>query len=160
MFFINGFLEAGKTTYIKQLIRDDSANVFGRILIIACEEGEVEYDVDKLSDVDIDIEYIEDRDDFNDEYLTGIENKYNPDCIIVEFNGMWDKRNIEIPWHWKDIIETTIFDASTFKLYAKNMRSHIAEHVRSAGTTIFNRCDIVRNELPVYTRNIKAINRN
>ena len=48
VYLINGFLESGKTTFIKTTLEDPEFINGDRILLIACEEGEEEYDEDKF----------------------------------------------------------------------------------------------------------------
>ena len=43
VFIINGFLESGKTTFIKETLASDDFNDGSRSLVIACEDGEEEY---------------------------------------------------------------------------------------------------------------------
>ena len=159
VYFINGFLEGGKTTFIKDLLEKKYFKIKGRTLLIVCEEGDTDYEKDELKKSKTDIEYIEHEKDFNEEYLTSLEKKYRPERVIVEYNGMWNRKDLEFPWYWEDVVEVALYDASTFKLYADNMRSILAEHVRKAQIVVFNRCDEVRDKLASYTRNIKAINR-
>ena len=71
---------------------------------------------------------------------------------------MWDRKALEFPWYWDDIMEIAVFDASTFKLYSDNMRSLLAEQVRWAELILFYKADEVREKLASYVRNIKAIN--
>ncbi len=158
VYFVNGFIEAGKTTFIKELISRDSFRIEGKTLLIMCEEGELEYDERKLEKTNTVLEIIEDEEDFNEDTLTLLEKKHKPVRVIVEFNGMWDRKNLSFPWYWEDIMEVAVFDATTFKLYADNMRSLLAEQVRKAELVIFNRADKVRDKLALYARNIKAIN--
>ena len=91
VYFINGFLEAGKTTFIKDLLRKDYFQIDGRTLLLVCEEGDTEYDVDELEAAKTEIESLSDPEDFNEGHLTYIEKKYRPERIIVEFNGMWNR---------------------------------------------------------------------
>lgn len=158
VYFVNGFLEAGKTTFIKELIGRESFRIPGKTLIILCEEGDTEYSDEELQAANAVLEIIEDETDFDDEHLSVLEKKHNPERIIVEFNGMWDRKYLEFPLHWDDIMEITVFDASTFKLYSDNLRSLLAEQVRNTELIIFNRTDEVRDKLASYARNIKAIN--
>ena len=44
LFLINGFLEAGKTQFIKFTMQQDYFQTEGKTLLIVCEEGEEEYD--------------------------------------------------------------------------------------------------------------------
>ena len=43
LFLINGFLEAGKTQFIKFTLTQDYFQTEGKTLLIVCEEGEEEY---------------------------------------------------------------------------------------------------------------------
>ncbi len=158
VYFINGFLEAGKTTFIQNLLSQDYFQISGKTLIILCEEGDLEYDDDMLVSHNAVLEIIDKEEDFNEEYLAEIEKKHLPERIFVEYNGMWDRKKLEFPWYWEDIMEIAVIDASTFKLYADNMRSLLAEQVRKAELVIFYKADEVRDKLASYARNIKAIN--
>lgn len=158
VYFINGFLEAGKTTFIKELLSKESFRISGKTLLLLCEEGDVEYDAEELAATNTVLELIEEAEDFTEEHVTELEKKHRPERVIVEFNGMWDRKNLKLPWYWEDIMEIAVFDASTFKLYADNMRSLVAEQVRPAELVIFYKADEVRDKLASYARNIKAIN--
>lgn len=50
VYFVNGFLEAGKTTFIIDLIHRESFRVAGKTLILLCEEGDREYDERELAE--------------------------------------------------------------------------------------------------------------
>ena len=65
-----------------------------------------------------------------------------------------------MPWHWKLEQQITCIDGSTFSTYFTNMKSLLAEMLRSSELIIMNRCDNIISELPNYKRNIKAINQN
>ena len=158
VYFVNGFLEAGKTTFIKELTSRESFRIPGKTLIILCEEGDLEYDGSELAVANAVLEVVEEEKDFNEENLSAIEGKHRPDRVIVEFNGMWNRKALEFPRHWHDIMEIAIIDASTFKLYADNMRTILAEQVRKAELVVFYKADEVRDQLAMYARNIKGIN--
>ncbi|MDE6606438.1 MAG: GTPase, partial [Lachnospiraceae bacterium] len=89
--------------------------------------------------------------------LIELEKKYRPERIIVEYNGMWNFKNMKLPWHWRVEQQITTIDASTFPMYFTNMRSLLAEMIRKSEMIIFNRCDGVE-DLSTYKRNVKAIN--
>ncbi len=61
VYFVNGFLEAGKTTFIKELISKESFRISGKTLILLCEEGDLEYDDAELKDAGAVLEIIGDR---------------------------------------------------------------------------------------------------
>ncbi len=126
-------------------------------MLLLCEEGEIEYDDALLKKSNTIVELIEEEEDFNTTHLIELEKKYKPERIIIEYNGMWNYKNMKLPWHWKIEQQITTIDASTFPMYFTNMKSLLAEMVRKSEMIIFNRCDDVK-DLSSYKRNIKAIN--
>ena len=104
------------------------------------------------------MELIENEEDFNPAHLTDLEKLHKPERIVIEFNGMWNFKNVKLPWYWKTEQQITIIDGSTFPMYYTNMRSLLAEMIRKSEMIIFNRCDTVRDQLNSYKRNIKAVN--
>lgn len=157
VYVINGFLESGKTEFITYTLEQPYFQVKGNTLLILCEEGEVEYDENLLKQSRTVVELIEDEDDFTPTHLIELEKKYKPERIIIEYNGMWNYKNMKLPWHWSVEQQVTTIDASTFPMYFNNMKSLLAEMIRKSELIIFNRCDGVE-DLNSYKRNIKAIN--
>jgi len=158
VYLINGFLESGKTEFITFTLNQPYFQIKGKTLLIVCEEGEIEYDESLLDKSRTVIEMIENEEDFNPGHLTELEKKYKPERIIIEYNGMWNFRNMKLPWYWKVEQQITTIDASTFQMYYSNMRSLLAEMIRKSEMIIFNRCDSVRDQLNNFKRNIKAVN--
>lgn len=157
VFVINGFLESGKTEFITYTLAQPYFQTRGKTLLLLCEEGEIEYDDALLKKSNTVVELIEEEEDFNTTHLIDLEKKYKPERIIIEYNGMWNYKNMKLPWHWKIEQQITTIDASTFPMYFTNMKSLLAEMVRKSEMIIFNRCDDVK-DLSSYKRNIKAIN--
>ena len=48
IFIVAGFLDAGKTTFIKDALQKDGFSEKGKTLVILCEEGEIELTKDLL----------------------------------------------------------------------------------------------------------------
>lgn len=157
VYIINGFLESGKTEFITFTLGQPYFRIKGKTLIILCEEGETEYDEALLRQSSAVIELVEEEEDFNPGHLIELEKKHKPERIIIEYNGMWNFKNMKLPWHWKVEQQITTIDGSTFPMYYTNMRSLLAEMIRKSEMIIFNRCDGIE-ELNVYKRNIKAVN--
>lgn len=157
VYVINGFLESGKTEFITYTLSQPYFQIGGRTLLILCEEGENEYDEKLLKLSKTDLELIEDEDEFQPAKLIELEKKHKPERIIIEYNGMWNYKEMKLPWHWKIEQQITTIDASTFPMYFTNMKSLLAEQIRASELIIFNRCDNVE-DLSSYKRNIKAIN--
>ena len=157
VYIINGFLESGKSEFIRYTISQPYFQIRGKTLLILCEEGEVEFDATLLKKSNTIVEPIEEEEEFNPSKLLELEKKHKPDRIIIEYNGMWNFKDMKLPWHWKVEQQITTIDGSTFPMYYNNMRSLLAEMVRKSEMIIFNRCDGIE-DLPAYKRNIKAVN--
>lgn len=157
VYIINGFLESGKTEFITFTLAQPYFQIKGKTMILLCEEGEIEYDEALLKRSRAVIEVIEEEEDFNPTHLTELEKKHKPDRIIIEYNGMWNFKNMKLPWYWKVEQQITTIDGSTFPMYYTNMRSLLAEMIRKSEMIIFNRCDGIE-DLNSYKRNIKAVN--
>ena len=158
VYVINGFLESGKTEFIRFTLAQPYFQIKGKTLLLLCEEGETEYEEELLKKSRTEIERIEEEADFTPEHLTELEKKHRPERIIIEYNGMWNYKNARLPWHWKIEQQITTIDGSSFSMYYTNMRSLLAEMIRGSEMIIFNRCDTVREQLNSFKRNIKAVN--
>ena len=157
VYIINGFLESGKTEFITYTLAQPYFQAKGTTLIISCEDGEIEYDSALLQKTRAVLEVIEDEEEFSPNHLLEMEKKHKPDRIIIEYNGMWNFKEMKLPWHWKVEQQITMIDGSTFPMYYNNMRSLLVEMVRGSEMVIFNRCDRDM-DLNSYKRNIKAVN--
>lgn len=157
VYMINGFLESGKTEFITFTLAQPYFQIKGKTLIILCEEGEIEYEPELLKKSKSVVELIEDEEDFTPSRLLELEKKHKPDRIIIEYNGMWNYKDMKLPWHWKIDQQITTIDGSTFPMYYTNMRSLLAEMIRKSEMIIFNRCDGIE-DLSSYKRNVKALN--
>ncbi|MCI5584824.1 MAG: GTPase [Lachnospiraceae bacterium] len=157
VYLINGFLESGKTEFIAFTLAQPYFKSKGKTLLLVCEEGETDYDAGLLKQAKTFMEIIEDEDDFNPVKLMELEQKYRPERIIIEYNGMWSMKDMVLPEHWSVEQQITNIDARSFPMYYTNMKSMVAEMVRNSELIIFNRCDGIK-ELSSYKRNVKAIN--
>lgn len=157
VYIISGFLESGKTEFICYTLAQPYFQIKGKTLLIVCEEGENEYDEKLLAKSRTIMEVIEEEEEFNTSHLIELEKKCKPERIIIEYNGMWNFKNMKLPWHWNVEQQITTIDASTFPMYFTNMKSLLAEMLRKSEMIIFNRCDNIE-DLSVYKRNVKAIN--
>lgn len=157
VYFINGFLESGKTEFIKYTLSQPYFQTKGTTLLLLCEEGELEYEESLLKKTRTVLEVIDEEEEFTSEYLMELEKKHKPERIIIEFNGMWNMKELKLPIHWSIDQQITMIDAATFPMYYTNMKSMVAEMVRKSEMIIFNRCDGIK-ELSNYKRNVKAVN--
>lgn len=157
VYIINGFLESGKTEFITFTLDQPYFQIKGKTLILLCEEGEEEYAPELLKRSNCVLELIQEEADFVPDKLLELEKKHKPERIIIEYNGMWNFKEMKLPWHWQVEQQITTIDASTFSMYFSNMKSLLAELLRNSEMILFNRCDGIE-DLNVYKRNVKAIN--
>lgn len=158
VYMINGFLDSGKTSFLKFTLAQEYFKIRGNTLLILCEEGEEEYDAQLLKNSKTIVELIEDEENFTVENLKNLEKQWHPERIVIEYNGMWNNKDIKLPENWVVEQQITCIDASSFPMYYNNMKSMVAEMIRRSELVIFNRCDDCRDELGTYRRNIKAVN--
>lgn len=159
VYFINGLLESGKTEFINFTIEEDYFKIDELTLIIACEEGEKEYELEALAGGNAVLEVLDDESDFTLKNLSALAAKHNPERIIIEYNGMWNPKDILLPVDWTMEEQITLIDATTFAVYYANMKSRMAEQVRNADVVVFNRCDdLPSDELQSFRRSVRAIN--
>lgn len=158
VYIINGFLESGKTEFISYTLSQPYFQIKGKTLLIVCEEGENEYDPILLKKSGTVMEIIEEEEDFTADKLLELEKMYKPDRIVIEYNGVWNCKDMKLPWHWDLEQQITMIDASTFQNYYTNMRSLLAEMLRKSELIIFNRCDGLTEQLGNFKRNVKAVN--
>lgn len=158
VYVINGFLESGKTEFISFTLAQPYFQIKGKTLLLLCEEGENEYDAALLKRSRTEVELIEEEEDFTPAKLVALEKLHKPERIIIEYNGMWNYKNMKLPPFWRIEQQITTIDGSTFPMYYTNMRSLLAEMIKKSEMIIFNRCDTVRDQLNTYKRNIKAVN--
>ena len=160
VYVINGFLDSGKTEFITYTLGQPYFQSRSTTLLIVCEEGENEYDEKLLKKSRTVMEVIEEEEDFTSQNLISLEKKHKPSRIIVEYNGMWNVKNMKFPWHWKMEQQITMINGVTFASYFTNMKSLVAEHIRQSELIIMNRCDGMEDKLASYKRNIMALNQN
>lgn len=146
VFLINGFLEAGKSAFIKYTMGEEYFQIDGKTLLIVCEEGEVEYHADELKEYETSMVVLEHEEDMTKSYLEELQKRYRPERVIIEFNGMWNMDKLELPADWALYQQVTIMDGTTLQQYLNNMKSLMGPMLRNSELCIVNRCDGKTNE--------------
>ena len=157
VYIINGFLDSGKTEFITYTLTQPYFQADTRTLVIVCEEGENSYEEKLLAQNNVSIEYIEEEAELTAKTLIELEKKHKAKRVIIEWNGMWNMKNLKLPWHWKVEQQVTCICGQTFSIYFNNMKSLLSEMIRKSELIVLNRCDGVNN-LTTYKRNLMAIN--
>lgn len=156
VFFINGILEAGKTTFILDTIRSDGFP--GKTLLISCEQGEIEYDEDELSDYKTTLVYFSDVKEFNESNLNRLVRETEADRIVIEFNGMWDLKQIQFPYYLELVQVIAFIDTSTFKIYFNNMRQKFNDMISQSEAVLFTKYTNPKEEIEPYKATLKMMN--
>lgn len=160
IYLLTGFLESGKTSFLNFTLQQDYFYTEGRTLLILCEEGEEEYDKAVLEMSNTVVEVIEKEEDLTPDRLAAMDILYQPERVIIEYNGMWLVSNfekMEKPAGWGIEQQITCVDASTFQMYMANMKSIFMDMVRGSDMVVFNRCK-KEDPLATYRRGIKVAN--
>lgn len=161
VFIINGFLDSGKTSFIKDTLNDPQFLEGGRLLIILCEEGEEEYDEVALQKKGVSIITVEEQSQLTGQFLNGLELYYNPNMIMFEMNGMWnmdEMMEMDFPENWVPSQIISLIDGSSIEGYLTNMKKMVLDLVRYSDIIIVNRCDDNTNK-SLIRRSIKPVNR-
>ena len=69
IYLITGFLESGKTSFLRDVLAGGDFDDGRRGLLILCEEGEEEYDEKALAKMNISMISVEEEGEFNAEFL-------------------------------------------------------------------------------------------
>ncbi len=140
VYLFTGFLEAGKTTFIQGTLEDERFNKGEKTLIMLCEEGVEEYDIEKMPAKNIFIETFDDVEDITPEKLKELQKKYKIERVIVEYNGMWLTNELfaRLPDNWIVYQEMCFLDAKTFLAYNANMRQLTVDKLQGCEVVIFN----------------------
>lgn len=159
LFLINGFLEAGKTQFLQFTMEQDYFQTDGKTLLIICEEGDTEYDKELLKATRTSAVYVDSLEELTPERLEELELLYNPERVLMEWNGMWNQDELRLPKDWTVYQQVTIIDGSTLDIYMKNMKPLLGAMVRGSELIICNRCDGIE-DLEGYRRTLLAMNNN
>lgn len=159
VYMIYGFLESGKTQFINFTLNQDYFYSDDTTLLIVCEEGEEEYDIEALKEKNVVVEVLDDFTDFNLTTLKELDKQYKPERILIEYNGTWSCKESILPSNWEMQQQLITADGTTFETYFANMRVLFADMIRNSELLIMNRCDgLETQKLTGFKRSIKSIN--
>ena len=161
LYVITGFLDSGKTTLLTDTLNMDYFNDGQRTVLLMCEDGEEEYDQQQLSHRNCRLIPIEDQEQLNTAFLQEVDRRYQPERVLLEYNGMWPMdilRDLKLPKEWGLYQSIHVIDGTTFEMYLNNMQSMIIDMVSEADMVLFNRCT---PDMPMsgWKRSIRAVNR-
>lgn len=151
VYLFTGFLEGGKTKFIQETLEDNRFNSGERTLLIVCEQGIEEYDKSRFC-CDIDIEYIEDKNDIKAKKLTELQKRHKAERIIIEYNGMWYINDLfsNLPKNWLIYQEMMFADANTFVSYNANMRQLMVDKLQGCELIVLNRANDKIDKMEIH----------
>ena len=141
VYLFTGFLEAGKTSFIKETMSDPNFNDEKKqYLVITCEEGEVEFEAGEFPD-NVHFSSFDDVQLLTPDRLNAMAKRSGADIVVVEYNGMWnvDAFYNALPKNWMVYQEIMIADSSTIISYNANMRQLVVDKLTSCEMVVFNR---------------------
>ncbi len=160
---VTGFLESGKTTFIKQMIKSGVTKDYERMILLLCEEGVEEYEKEFLEKYNVTLIPVEDQQILTGEYLAKICEGGTSDYILIEYNGTWDMQYILGNKLKGDCrIRNIVFvsEAATFHTYYSNMGGLLRPQIENSDYVVVNRYENqIENEKKEIKNKIKALNK-
>ena len=152
VYLFTGFLEAGKTAFIRDTLRDPNFNDGKRTyLVVSCEEGEEELDPTELGE-NVKLASFTDEASLSKDRLTAMKKRAGADILVVEYNGMWalDSFYNALPDDWMVYQEIFIADSKTILSYNANMRQKTVDKLTSCEMVVFNRVDASTDKMALH----------
>ena len=84
VYLFTGFLEGGKTHIIQESMEDKRFNSGEKTLIIQCEEGIDEFELDRFWGKNVYLETIDSEEQITKEYLSELSKKHRLDRVIID----------------------------------------------------------------------------
>ena len=163
VYLFTGFLEAGKTKFIQETFEDPRFNNGENTLLLVCEEGIEEYDPSRFKgDMgSFHAVNIDSPEELTADHLSKLQDKYDIDRVVVEYNGMWMLDNLyaALPEGWIVYQEILFAEAGTFLNYKANMRSLVYDKLKSCELVVFNRADEKNLDKQAFHKIVRAVSR-
>lgn len=157
VFLFTGFLDSGKSTYIRRKIETHEIPLEGKTLLLLCENGEEEFTDDWCKKYQIDTVFVKRPELLTCSFLVEALSRDAYQRMIVEYNGMWD---LKFLYHAFPYPATALkifvqekyccMDANTVLLYEKNMKQLLGDKLRSSDKIIINRMSDSSNVEQIY----------
>jgi hypothetical protein len=152
VYLFTGFLEAGKTKFIDETMRDPNFNDGKRkYLVISCEEGEEELDPAELG-ANVAFSSFDDPQRLTADRLSAMQKRAGADIVVIEYNGMWTLDNLynNLPENFMVYQEIFIADSQSILSYNANMRQLVVDKLTSCEMVVFNRVDEETDKIALH----------
>ena len=159
VYVFTGFLDAGKTKFIQETLKDPRFNAGERTLLLVFEEGEEEYDLSAFPKKNVYLEVL-DQDAVTPRQLAAMQKKYRAERVVAELNGMKLVGDLytRFPENWAVAQEVMFADASTILQYNANMRNLVVDKLSGCEMVVFNRVRPGEDTMPLH-KLARAVNR-
>lgn len=152
IYLFTGFLEAGKTKFIKETMQDPNFNDGKtKFLILRCEDGEEEYEAGEFGE-NVVLNSFDSEELLTPDRINAMVKRAKADVVVIEYNGMWQLDSIyrALPEECMVYQEIMIADSTTFENYNANMRSLVVDKLQSAEMVVFNRTTDMTDRLALH----------
>lgn len=152
VYLFTGFLEGGKTRFIRETLEDKKFNAGEHTLLVLCEEGEEEYDLSHPLMKNVHILPIESEEELTTAKLGEWQKIHRVDRVVIEYNGMWQLQRLyeQMPQGWMIYQEVMIADYNTFLSYNTNMRSLMVDKLTSCEMVLLNRAPVGADKMEIH----------
>lgn len=157
VFLINGFLDSGKTSLIKEIIESDDVYQNNNTVVIVTEDGENGYSQEWLNRNKVKVIMALEEEKLKADFFDKIYKDYKPKQVFIELNAFMDFDSFTFPDYYVVYQQVTLFDATKFEVFFNNMKPLINSMVKYSTLIIFNRSDNVKN-LGNFRRGLRAFN--
>lgn len=171
IYVISGFLGAGKTTLIQQLIKNSFADK--KTAIIENDFGEISVDASLFREGNVEVREINSGCICCSLFgnfvtaLKGILTEYKPEAVIIEPSGVGKLSDILKACMDKEILslasvkaKITVVDVKKFKLYLNNFGEFFEDQIKHAGAVVLSRTEDFPDKIPQAIEMIKPLNKN
>lgn len=161
VYLFTGFLESGKTTFIKEILKDEQFIGDECSVLFLCEEGIEEFEEEELKRTHTIVVPVDNEEDFTTEFIKKHVKDNKAGRVFIEFNGMWDFENFYdsvLPEEYEIVQIMCTVDSTTFSSYMSNMGAIMVNQFRDADLVVFNRCNADTKKIALRA-SVKAANR-
>ncbi|MBO6133974.1 MAG: GTPase [Lachnospiraceae bacterium] len=159
-YLFTGFLESGKTSFLKETLSEGQFMDGKKTVYLVCEEGIEEIDQETLKKNKFTLINIDSEEEVTIERFLRIDETELPDRVVVEYNGTWDIDKVmeAMPEGWEVVECIATVDAGTYEQYLANMKMMMLNQFTYADLILFNRCSD-EMDLASFKRTARAKNR-
>ena len=83
VYLVNGFLEGGKTSFLRETLQDENFSQGESTLLILTEEGIEELDKELLEKTNSSLVIVENEEDLTEEFFKECNSVYKPERVLI-----------------------------------------------------------------------------